>query len=103
MTLKHFPWVYYMIICHVGPPWGHSGTHGAPKWPKTAPKWPRMAQNHQNGSKWRCMTPNGPIDPKTLPLGILHDYLSCWTTIGPFSEAHGGPLWAQNSTKNGPS
>ena len=27
MTLKHFPWVYYMIICHVGPPWGHSGTH----------------------------------------------------------------------------
>ena len=28
MTLKHFPWVYYMIICHVGPPWGHSGVHG---------------------------------------------------------------------------
>ena len=21
MTLKQFPWVYYMIICHVGPPW----------------------------------------------------------------------------------
>ena len=21
MTLKHFRWVYYMIICHVGPPW----------------------------------------------------------------------------------
>ena len=36
-----------MIICHVGPPWGHSGTHGGPK---TAPKWPRMAQNHHNGS-----------------------------------------------------
>ena len=31
MTLKHFPWVYYMIICHVGPHWGHSGTHGDPK------------------------------------------------------------------------
>ena len=29
MTLRHFPWVYYMNICHFGPPWGHSGTHGA--------------------------------------------------------------------------
>ena len=31
MTLKHFQWVYYMIICHVGPPWGHSGIHWGPK------------------------------------------------------------------------
>ena len=58
---------------------------GAPKWPKTAPKWPRMTQNHQNGSKWHCMTPN---DPKTLQVGILHDYISCWTTLGLFR----GPL-----------
>ena len=129
---------------------------GALKWPKTAPKWPRLAQNHQNGSKCHCMTPN---DPKTLPMGILHDYMSCWSTLGPFryprgpqndpkqhqkglewlkitrmaqnvtawlqmtlntsngyitwlyvmldhpgpfSEAHRGPIMAQNSTKNGP-
>ena len=31
------------------------------------------------------MTPNG---PKTLPTGILHDIVSCWTTLGPFR----GPL-----------
>ena len=36
---------------------------GTPKWPKTAPNWPRMAQNHQNGSKWHCQTPNGPNGP----------------------------------------
>ena len=59
---------------------------GAPKWPKTAPKWPRMAQNHQNGSKWHCMTPN---DPKTLPMDILHDYMSCLTTLGPFKYPRG--------------
>ena len=88
MTLKHFPWVYYMIICHIGPPWGHSGAHGGPKWPKTSQKWPRMAQNHQNGSKWHCMTPN---DPKTLQMGILHDYMSCWTILGPFQRPTGAP------------
>ena len=70
---------------------------GAPKWPKTALKWPRMAQNHQNGSKWHCMTPN---DPKTLPMDILHDYMSCWTNLDPF---RGGPIMAQNSTQNYPS
>ena len=54
MTLKHFPWVYYMIICHVGPPWalfrGPRGPHNGPKqhqkWPfmtKNGPSWPKMA------------------------------------------------------------
>ena len=96
MALKCFPWVYYMIICQVGPPWGHLGTHGGPK---TAPKWPRMAQNHHNGSKWHCMTPN---DPKTLPMGIIHDNMSCWNTralfrgplgpCGPRKRPQGGPI-----------
>ena len=58
-----------------------------------APKWPGMAQNHQNGSKWHCMTPNGPNDFKTLPMGILHDYMSWWTTLGPFQR----PTWPQGS------
>ena len=22
---ENFPWVYYMILCHVGPHWGHLG------------------------------------------------------------------------------
>ena len=74
----------------------------APKWPKTALKWSRMAQNHHNGSKWHCMIQNGPNDPKTLPMGILHDYMSCWTTLGPmgsvlgsfgFMQCHFEPLW----------
>ena len=107
-----------MIICHVGPPWGPSGTHDGPKWPKTAPKWPRMAQN---GTAWhfhwvyymiichvgppltlfRC--PRGPLigskkqqkwpfmttnGLETLCMEILHDILLCWTTLGPFP----GPL-----------
>ena len=25
-----------------------------------------------------------PNDPKTLPTGILHDYMSYWATLGPF-------------------
>ena len=69
---------------------------GAPKWPKTALKWPRMAQNHQNGSKWHCMTPN---DPKTLPMGILHDIMSCWTTLGPFQRPAGAPKWPKTSPR----
>ena len=46
------------------------------------------------------MTPNG---PKTLPMGMLHDILSCWTTLGPFQRPlgtrwplkrpQGGPIW----------
>ena len=103
MTLKHFPWVYYMNICHVEPPWGHSGTHGGPKMAQTALKWPRMAQNHNNGSKWDCMTPN---DPKTLQMGILHDYMSCWTNLGPFQRPSGAqklpktsPRWPKISPK----
>ena len=61
---------------------------GALKWPKTAPKWPKMAQNHPNDSKWHCMTPN---DLKTPPMGILHDYMSCWITLGPFQRPTGAP------------
>ena len=51
-------------------------------------------------TKCLCMTPNG---PRTLPMGILHDIMSCWTTLGPFQRPSGpqngakqhqnGPLW----------
>ena len=30
-----------------------------------------------------------PTDLKTLPMGILHDYMSCWTTLGPFRYPRG--------------
>ena len=30
-----------------------------------------------------------PNDPKTLPTGILHDYMSYWATLGPFGYPRG--------------
>ena len=54
---------------------------------------------HHNGSKWHCMAPNGPNDPKTLPMGILHDYMSCWTTLGPFQRPTGAPKWPKTSPR----
>ena len=46
--------------------------------------------------KWTCMTPNG---PKTLPMGILHDIMSCWTTLGPFQRPAGAPKWPKTSPR----
>ena len=43
---------------------------------------------HQNGPKWHYMTPN---DPKTLPMDVLHDYMSYWTTLGPFQRPMKAP------------
>ena len=43
--------------------WTTLGPFGYPRGPnmaQTAPKWPKMARNHQNGSKWHCMTPKWP-------------------------------------------
>ena len=65
--------------------------------------------NISSGSEWEiiffvffCKLPTGikgatdqmlpwkaPNDPKTLPMGILHDYMSCWTTLGPFRYQRG--------------
>merc|ERR1712020_836206 len=52
MALTHFPWEYYMILCHAGPPWGlFRGLPG-----------PKMAQNSTKmalyGPKWPFMTLN---------------------------------------------
>ena len=75
--------------------------------------------NISSGSEWEiiffvffCKLPTGikgatdqmlpwkaPNDPKTLPMGILHDYMSCWTTLGPFRYPRGpqnGPKQHQN-------
>ena len=37
-ALKQFSGVYYMIICHFGPPWGHLCTHGGPKMAQNSTK-----------------------------------------------------------------
>ena len=88
MTLKQFPWVYYMIICHVEPPWGHSGTHGGPKMAENSTE---MAQNGSKSPEWLKITRMAQNDPKTLPMVILHDYMSCWTSLDPFQRPEGAP------------
>ena len=78
MTLKHFPWVYYMIICHVGPTWtlfrGPRGPHNGPKqhpklpfmtkngpsWPKMSlyePKWQHLVRSsfYHSGAGWKLV------------------------------------------------
>merc|ERR1739844_721018 len=70
---------------------------GAPKWPKTAPK---MALHDQKwpffDPKCPCMTLNG---PKTLSMGIFHDNMSCWTTLGPFQRPTGAPKLLKTSPR----
>ena len=48
--------------------------------------------------KCLCMTPNS---PKTLPMGILHGIVSCWTTLGPFQRPT-GPQYDPKKHQNGP-
>ena len=54
---------------------------------------------HHNGSNWHRMTPYGPNGPKTLPMGILHDYMSCRTTLGPLQRPTGAPKWPKTSPR----
>ena len=44
--------------------------------------------------KWPCMTQNG---PKTLPMGMLHDIMSWWTTLGPFQRQTGATLASEKA------
>ena len=77
------------MLDHPGP---FSEAHGGPKMAQNSTK---MAQNITkitlHGPKCPYMTPN---DPKTLPMGILHDIVSCWTSIGGSPEICG-----QNTSK----
>ena len=76
------------MLDHPGP---FSEAHGGPimaqSSTKNGPSWPKMALHDP---KCPCMTPNG---PKTLPMGILHDIVLCWTTLGPFQRPRGA-MWA---------
>ena len=70
---------YYVMLDHPG---AFSEAHGGPK----------MAQNStKNGPSWPKMALHDPNGPKTLLMGILHDIMSCWTTLGPFQR----PTWPQ--------
>ena len=41
------------------------------------------------GAAHQMLPWKAPNDPKTLPMGRLHDYKSCWTTLGPFGVMQG--------------
>ena len=60
----------------------------------------KMAQNITkmalHDPKCPYMTPNG---PETLPMGILHDIVSLWTTLGPFQRPNGATLASEKSPR----
>ena len=75
------------MLDHLG---AFAEAHGGPKMAQNSTK---MAQNitkmaHQD-PKCPYMTPNG---PKTLPIGMLHDIVSYWTTLEPFQWPTGATL-----------
>ena len=78
------------MLDHHGP---FSGAYGGPKRVQNSTK---IAENITkmalHGPKCPYMTPNG---PKTLDMGILHDILSCWATLGLCR----GPWGPQNGLK----
>ena len=101
MTLKHSRWVYYVFICHIEPPWAlFRGPQGPHNGPKQHQKWPFMTQNGASmeslhDPKCTCMTPNG---PKTFLRGMIHDYMTYRTTLGPFQR----PTWPQWASEKAP-
>ena len=96
-----------IMSCHVtlglfrgprGPIMAQNSTQNGPLWPKMAlhdpkwcfneePSWPKMSHHDP---KCTCMTPNG---PKTFLRGIIHNYMTYWTTLGPFQR----PTWPQKN------
>ena len=80
------------MLDHLGP---FSEAHGGPIMAQNSTN---MAQNINkmalHDPKCPYMTPSG---PKTLPMGILHDIVSCWITLGPF---HNG-LWIAGISRGG--
>ena len=91
MALKHFPWVYYMILCHAGPPWGLFRGPGGPcgplKRPQGGPIWHIiMYYTHENcfRATWTIW---GHAEPSSGPRGPSEDL---WDPL----EGHLGPKQA---------
>ena len=95
MTLKHFPWVYNMIICHVGPPWalfrGPRGRIMAEISTKNGPLWPKMALYDQ---KWPFMTQNIPAWPQ---MALKH-----FSWVYYMILCHAGLPWGHFRSPHGP-
>ena len=67
-----------------------------------------MAQNHQKWPKRFYKAQNGPWGHKTVLRDIIHDYMSCWPTLGPFRDPKGvpktalKPIWGPKTPLKGP-
>ena len=61
--------------------------------------WFSLGPTGIKGARNQMLPWKAPNDPKTLPMGILHEYMPCWTTLGPFRYPRGsqnGPKEHQN-------
>ena len=74
----HFPWVYYMILCHVGPPWGLFRGPLGPRWPLNRP---------QGGPIWHIIMYYAPEKCLRAILGhagtfwVMKGYFESWRDI----------------------
>ena len=102
MTPKHFTWVYYMIVSHVGPIWSLLGTHGGPKgpiWPKTDPNWEKSSWALQSGQIWSQLLPIGLTGFESCLPHTLAWYWASSGPPGPPKRTRFGPKRTQKGTK----
>ena len=87
MALKHFPWVYYMILCHVGPPWGLFRGPLGPRWPLNRP---------QGGPIWHIIMYYAPAKCLRAILGHAGTFLVMKGYFGSWSFFIAPPFWVMN-------
>jgi len=127
MAQNHQKWPKRFYKAQNGP-WGHKtvlrdiihdymscwptlGPFRDPRGPQKGPKqlwnllkWPKITRSGQNGYKAQ----NGPWGHKTVLRDIIHDYMSCWPTLGPFRDPKGvpktalKPIWGPKTPLKGP-
>ena len=91
MALKHFPWVYYMILCHAGPPWGLFRGPGGPCGPLKRP---------QGGPIWHIIMYYA---PEKCFMAIWGHAGTFWVMKGlhwSIILGHEEPFWAMKAFKN---
>ena len=86
MVLKHFPWEYFMKLCHAGPPWGLFRGPLEPRWPLNRP---------QGGPIWHIIMYYAPAKCLRAILGhagtfwVMKGYFGSWRDI----LGHEGIFW----------
>ena len=83
----HFPWVYYMILCHVGPPWGLFRGPLGPRWPLNRP---------QGGPIWHIIMYYAPAKCLRAILGHAGTFWVMKGYFGSWSFFIAPPFWVMN-------